>query len=122
MSEKPKIFFAVSSEEAIKEGRLPLAFFEFREEAEKYRSHALQTGVITEWMIDRSMVRQTKENLVAVAMRIVTDRLKAPDLLKGCRSAVSALRSYQHGNSAPDLAKEVADAVEAAIAKAETAV
>lgn len=35
------------------------------------------------------------------------------------RSAVEALRSYQYGNSSPDLAEEIADALEAAIAKAE---
>jgi hypothetical protein len=41
------------------------------------------------------------------------------ELLKACRAAVHALRSYQHGNSAPDLAESVADAVEKAIQKAE---
>jgi hypothetical protein len=43
----------------------------------------------------------------------------APDLLEVCQSALSALRSYQYGNGATELAKEVADRVQAAIAKAE---
>ncbi len=72
--EKPATFFAVSSEEAIMEGRYPLAFFSTREEADRYRDHSFRTGIITEWMIDGGFVGQTKDNLVAVAMRIVDDR------------------------------------------------
>lgn len=33
----------------------------------------------------------------------------APELLKGCQAALGALRSYQYGNSSPDLAEEIAD-------------
>lgn len=42
----------------------------------------------------------------------------APDLLRMCEAASKALRSYQYGNSAPALAEEIADTVDAAIAKA----
>jgi hypothetical protein len=42
----------------------------------------------------------------------------APDLLKACIAAQNALRSYQYGNSSPDLAKEVADFASAVITKA----
>ena len=44
----------------------------------------------------------------------------APDLLAVCQAARQALRSYQYGNGSPDLAVEIADACEAAIAKATT--
>ncbi len=33
------------------------------------------------------------------------------------RAAMQALRSYQHGNTSPDLAKEIADACDAALEK-----
>lgn len=39
-------------------------------------------------------------------------------LTKAAAAAVHALRSYQYGNSSPELAEEVADALEAAIKKA----
>ena len=42
-----------------------------------------------------------------------------PDpVIKALGAAVLALRSYQHGNSAPDLAAEIADAGEAALSAA----
>lgn len=41
------------------------------------------------------------------------------DLLSALTAAAHALRSYQYGNGAPDLAGAVAAAAEAAIAKAE---
>ena len=114
----PVVFFAVSSEEAIKEGRLPLALFEFREEAEKYRGHALQTGIITEWMVDRK--DQTEANLTAVAMRIVTDRLKAPGLLVVCRKAERIICDYvNHEPIDMCVFAELAETIGAAIAKAE---
>lgn len=53
-----------------------------------------------------------------------TERLKLQmpdahaDLLAVCEAAEHALRSYQYGNSATDLAREIADQVAAAIAKA----
>lgn len=40
------------------------------------------------------------------------------ELVKAAIAAVHALRSYQHGNSAPDLAEEIADALQRAIDKA----
>ena len=43
----------------------------------------------------------------------------APTLLAACRSAVSALRSYQYGNGSPDLAESIADSIDLAIANAE---
>lgn len=43
----------------------------------------------------------------------------APDLLKLAHAAFHALQSYAHGNAAPDLASEVASALEKTIAKAE---
>ena len=45
----------------------------------------------------------------------------APDLLKACEGAMNALRSYQYGNSSPDLAKDVSDYLQAIIAKAKEA-
>lgn len=43
----------------------------------------------------------------------------APELLDVLTAAWHALRSYQYGNASPDLAADVADRAEAAIAKAE---
>lgn len=43
----------------------------------------------------------------------------APDMHKALVAAGHALRSYQFGNAATDLAREIADACEAAVAKAE---
>ena len=40
-------------------------------------------------------------------------------LLKACKAAEHALRSYQYGNTATDLARDVADACTLAIDKAE---
>jgi hypothetical protein len=40
-------------------------------------------------------------------------------LMTAAAAAVHALRSYQYGNSSPELAEEVADALEAAIKKAD---
>ena len=41
----------------------------------------------------------------------------APDLLKMCAIAFSALKSYQYGNSSPELAEEVAAEIEVLINK-----
>jgi len=43
----------------------------------------------------------------------------APELWQALKAASHALRSYQHGNTAPDLAAQVADFADAALAKAE---
>jgi hypothetical protein len=40
------------------------------------------------------------------------------ELLKACKAAENALRSYQYGNGSPDLAEEIADYISAAIARA----
>lgn len=42
----------------------------------------------------------------------------APDLLDAAHAAYHALKSYQHGNAAPDLAEECAAALMIAILKA----
>jgi len=42
-----------------------------------------------------------------------------PELWQALKAASHALRSYQHGNTATDLAAEVADFADAALAKAE---
>jgi len=42
-----------------------------------------------------------------------------PLLLETVRTATHALRSYQYGNSAPDFAREIADACEAVVAQME---
>ena len=42
----------------------------------------------------------------------------APDLLKACEASLNALRSYQYGNSSPDLAEEIANYLTAVIGKA----
>jgi hypothetical protein len=47
------------------------------------------------------------------------DRLLLLDLHKTLKACESALRSYQYGNAAPDLAKSVADAAVKVIAQAE---
>ncbi len=44
------------------------------------------------------------------------DRVR--ELLSACGSAALALRSYQYGNQSPDLAEEVAKAVDKAILRA----
>ena len=44
--------------------------------------------------------------------------IAAPALLKTLRAASHALRSYQYGNAATDLARSTADACDAAIVKA----
>jgi hypothetical protein len=43
----------------------------------------------------------------------------APDLLNVAHAAYHALKSYEHGNVAPDLAKAVTAALDLTIAKAE---
>ncbi len=43
----------------------------------------------------------------------------APDLLESCKAAFHALKSYEHGNSATDLAAEIAELLANVIAKAE---
>ena len=48
---------------------------------------------------------------------LVTDEPHLPvDLVKLLGAAAMALRSYEHGNASPDLAREVADACDAALA------
>ena len=42
----------------------------------------------------------------------------APDMAEALKAAVHALRSYQYGNAATELAKDVADRCEAILAKA----
>jgi hypothetical protein len=42
-----------------------------------------------------------------------------PLIVAALQGAILALRSYQHGNTAPDLAREMADACEAALAHPE---
>ena len=37
------------------------------------------------------------------------------ELIKVATAALKALRSYQYGNSSPELAKEIADALESAL-------
>ena len=37
------------------------------------------------------------------------------ELIKVATAALEALRSYQYGNSSPELAKEIADALESAL-------
>ncbi len=51
----------------------------------------------------------------ALTRQLQTERERGERMLKPVRAAVSALRSYQYGNASPDLAKEVADALEAAL-------
>lgn len=55
----------------------------------------------------------------APALGAEIDRLRIinAELVKVCHAAVHALRSYQYGNSATDLAEETANACESAIAK-----
>ena len=43
----------------------------------------------------------------------------SPDLLKAAHAAFHALKSYEHGNASPDLARTCAAAIEGAILKAE---
>jgi hypothetical protein len=43
--------------------------------------------------------------------------IAAPELLEALTAAWHALRSYQHGNSSPKLAEEVADRAEAVISR-----
>ena len=54
------------------------------------------------------------ERTSAPQLRVERQRHQA-DLVKAAIAAVHALRSYQYGNSSPDLAEEIADALEAAI-------
>jgi hypothetical protein len=44
---------------------------------------------------------------------------EAPAMLTALKAAKDALRSYQHGNSAPDLAEEIANFADKVIAEAE---
>lgn len=43
----------------------------------------------------------------------------APEMITALKAAHHALRSYQYGNSSPELAEQTADACAAAIAKSE---
>lgn len=64
-------------------------------------------------------IEGTPAEAAANAQFIVTAVNCHADLLQILRAASHALRSYQHGNASPDLAAEVADAVDYRIAKAE---
>jgi len=46
-------------------------------------------------------------------------RYALAELLRHSKAALSALKSYQYGNSAPDLAEEVADELELALSRYE---
>lgn len=46
-------------------------------------------------------------------------RVERQALLDACKAASHALKSYQYGNASPDLAKEMAEYCDAAIAVAE---
>ncbi len=61
-----------------------------------------------------------KNTPMAEMMAAEIGRLRAinADLIAALAAATHALRSYQYGNSATDLAEEVADNAETAIAKA----
>ena len=48
-----------------------------------------------------------------------SEKSTTKELLEACKTALKALRSYQYGNSSPDLAEEVADAIEEVITRAE---
>lgn len=61
--------------------------------------------------------RHTRESRQANAQLIAA----APEMLTGLDIAIKALRSYEFGNSSPELAKEVADHLQTVIAKAEGA-
>jgi hypothetical protein len=49
---------------------------------------------------------------------MITGTSKFAGLIRAAMAAVHALRSYQHGNSSPELAEEIADALNAAIEQA----
>ena len=53
----------------------------------------------------------------AFEQRLATAKLftASPQLLEACIAASHALRSYQYGNGAPDLAEQTADALETAV-------
>jgi hypothetical protein len=53
---------------------------------------------------------------IEVSAKWVEDvKRERTQMLKLLSAALSALRSYQYGNAAPDLAKEVADTIEKAL-------
>ena len=59
--------------------------------------------------------QQTRDTWIAALEWVLDGAHSSLGLRATAAAAVAALRSYQHGNSAPDLAKEVADKLEAAI-------
>ena len=50
------------------------------------------------------------------AVELIVNR--AAQLYEACGAAYNALRSYQHGNTAPELEQEIADHLQEVIAKA----
>lgn len=65
--------------------------------------------------------RPATSHELAVANAILIQRAATAHSLLVCtiETAAHALRSYQHGNSAPDLAKEIADHCDAVLAQME---
>jgi hypothetical protein len=59
-----------------------------------------------------------KETCVVMQREIERKNATIADLLKTCKAAESALRSYQYGNGSPDLAEEIADHIHTTIANA----
>jgi hypothetical protein len=57
--------------------------------------------------------------LKRTALKVKRDR---DELLEACRTASHALKSYQHGNAAPDLAIETAALLDATIDRAQASV
>ena len=81
-----------------------------------------------QWIIDDDLIRDklTGKVIATVHMQIeVEDFLSfirkmaaSPDLLEACQACAAALRSYQFGNDAPDLAENIANNCEQVIARA----
>lgn len=65
-------------------------------------------------MAERILLQTAQDDAQHAARALTTHA----ELLCVCEAAEHALRSYEHGNSAPDLAREVADHLHATIAKA----
>lgn len=59
---------------------------------------------------------------ISLNTKLVLSETRRSEMLAALISAAHALRSYQYGNAATDLAREIADAADAAIAKAKGAV
>lgn len=80
--------------------------------------NALQ-DVPTDWLEQAAAYGITDVSIGNLFSSRLALKRRNAELMESLSAAIHALRSYQHGNGAPDLAKSIADAAEKTIANGE---